>query len=141
MRKNVEGLIWYKKLDLKDDYRQNWKLRIKRKVMRNSPRKQIMKLKHKNPNNFVETTTAVFVPPSEGGKLSKQITELEDNHTNETGWRMKIVESSGIPIAQLLKPVFPMKNGCSLGSLGKNDSIITRHNFQFTAPEPGEKIT
>ena len=41
----------------------------------------------------------------------------EEELSELTGWRMKVVEASGKPIAQALKPKFEMEEGCVLGHL------------------------
>ena len=41
--------------------------------------------------------------------------EREEELSQDTGWRMKIVEASGFPLVQLLKSSFVMEKGCALG--------------------------
>ena len=60
-------------------------------------------------------TTALFVPSSEGGLLTRLVGEVENELRPQTGWAMKIIENSGIPLSQLLKPMLKMERGCALG--------------------------
>ena len=62
----------------------------------------------------METTTALFVPPNSGGQLTAKLEKVEDTLREELGWAVKIVEQSGIPLAQMFKPEFEMVQGCAL---------------------------
>ena len=133
MQKHVEAHIWFKRLDLGDEHRQSWKYRIKSKTTRNNRTENsvgniISKLNEKNEHyynkknklNFRferETTTAIFVPPSFGGVLTDMIMTSEEELSDTTGWNMKVVEASGMTLAQMLKPKFEMEEGCVLETL------------------------
>ena len=131
MLKYVESQIWYKRMDLGDEYRQSWKFRIKNKTTRNDTQSKSigniirnidtrLRFKNNNKNGSFrfekETTTALFVPASSDGKLSENIMKVEEELSDSLDWRMKVVEASGSPIVQTLKPKFDMVEGCVLGA-------------------------
>jgi len=107
--------VWYKDLDLGDEFRQGWKKRVKTKENWNNDRKAKFKRKNGKNKDLLETTTALFIPPTGGGKLSTMIADAELNLSKETGWKVKVLENSGTPLVQFLKPSFEMYEGCVLG--------------------------
>ena len=134
MKKFVGAFIWYKNIDLGDEFRQSWKLKIKTKTTgqnnistigslikrKRESTKRLQKSNNQNSKFFRperDTTTAIFVPPTSGGKLSQLIQGVEEELSQDTGWKMKIVESSGTPIVQSLKSNFVMEEGCVLGAM------------------------
>ena len=149
MNKYVSGMVWYKPFDLGDEFRQGWKRRLKYRGQKTSTKLQKLGKKYQNhlaagqinPNLReklkVETTSALFVPPTMGGRLHKALEEEEEELSRISGWKVKIVEKSGFPLAMLLKPKFPMINGCVLGNecqLCENDGVgCERKNVVYSA--------
>ena len=108
--KYINYSTWYSDEDLGEPYRQGWKKYIKRKGdnVRNGRRK-------KTERRDIETTTTMFVPPSEGGKLIEMLQEAEDSLVDQVPWKVKLVEKAGTPLRNIFLPKFPIKDGCALG--------------------------
>ena len=125
MNKYISGVTWFKRMDLGDKFRQNWKKRITTKdSMKLKPKKAWVNVKgnvkrdttgQKHLLTRNEVTSALFVPPTEGGRLTELLNEEEESLGPEIGWNIKIVEKSGTPIVQLFKPRFDMVEGCVAG--------------------------
>ena len=73
--------------------------------------------------------SVLFVPPTPESELCTRMKEVEEQLRHETGWGMKIVEKSGLPLAALFKPEFKLGEGCILGEechMCRNDGIACR---------------
>ena len=117
-------------MDLGDPYRQMWKRRIKNKGPKQKQKvyekSKIVQDPNENksgsssrhmrlPNREIVST--LFVPPTKDGQLTELLKDLEEKLESESSWGVKIIEKSGTPIVQLLKPKFPMIKGCIIGEL------------------------
>ena len=116
--KYVSRFTWFKKIELGDPFRQAWKKRIKRKGGHCGKKRISLELtngkdKHSGQKlERLEITSALFVPSTEEGILTKMLEEEEETLSADLGWGVKVVEKSGVPITQLLKLKFPMIEGC-----------------------------
>ena len=118
MVKYISAHVWYKKIDLNDNFRQSWKGRVKTKAKRNNTKKRGNGAgmgKVMNTDHPIDITAALFVPPTAEGKLTQMLCDDEEDLSKETGWGVKVVESSGVPLVQMLKPTFNMASGCIIG--------------------------
>ena len=106
--KGVEKYTWYSDFDLKDPYRNNWKFRIRRRGDIETKTKRSKKCT--NP----PTTTTMFVPSTQGGRLTQMLEEVEETLSLEVGWKPKIIEQSGLPLMNVFRSKMPIKAGCPM---------------------------
>ena len=64
MQRYTEELVWYKRINLKDDFRHGWKFRLKEKATRGKKPAEKKKPLYDPRLLNLETTTAIFIPPS-----------------------------------------------------------------------------
>ena len=137
--------MWYKGIDLGDEFRQDWKKKIKFKESRTNKKRRTSKSKFwrikENRELFIErnkTTrieSVIFVPSTKDGLLAEMVSSVENELSNEVGWRTKVLERSGTPLSMLFRPTFPSERGCALGDECKicdNDGIACwRRNVTY----------
>ena len=101
--------LWYSNDRPGDKFRNVWKNWIVRKGRKkaggNSSR----------PGKDIKTTTVVFVPKTEEGKLMEKVQVLEDNLSVKIGWRAKVLEKPGEKLLFRFGKKFKMQGGCSRG--------------------------
>ena len=120
--KAVEKTTWYAGKNFGDQFKQDWKARVK------------MKGDDKHPNHggirekAVEFSTVMFVPSSENGDLIHNLEQVERRfrEQDEFTWNVKLVEKSGAPLVNVFRKRLPLEEGCSLGDecqVCENDAI------------------
>ena len=125
MWKYISSVIWYKDIDLGDEFRQHWKRKIKFKETRCDKKKRSSKSAFwksdgkdkvvRDKLKKIKIESVIFVPSTKDGILANLISEEEKRLSLDTGWRTKILERSGTPLSMLFRPTFPSENGCVLG--------------------------
>ena len=107
--KYMNFALWYTNEDLGDPFRQWWKKYTSKKSWYR---------KKKNGHTVRDgrkITTAMFVPPSSGGKLVALLEKVEQDLLTESYWTVKLVEQAGTPLRNMFQPKFPIIEGCILG--------------------------
>ena len=104
--KMVESMTWFKCLELTDPYRNGWKAAIRNK--QKGPRMKVAREK--------ETVCAMFIPPSHGSELQRNILFVKGKLEGDMDWKVKLIEQSGIPLVMSFIPSFPLDVGCPNGA-------------------------
>ena len=101
-------MVWYTNEILDDEFKQVWKMRIKR-------RKHEDQWKGINNRSENATTSTFFVPPTAGSRLYMEVMKREQLLRKETNWNVKILEAPGTPLLNRLSSTFPITQGCPRG--------------------------
>ena len=115
--------LWYSDVNVKDEYRNNWKRWIKRKGWKNINWNRRHSTQGKN---GTPVTSVCFVPKTENAELIERLQAVEDNLQRDTGWKTKLVERPGAPLKNIFVKRFPMLIGCARGDscgICMNDGI------------------
>ena len=87
LTKYIEANTWYKNIDLKDQYRSLWKLRLNRYGRTDKGRRlSWLKRKEKDTREIVCT---MFIPSSYKSDLLKKINDLEEENKKDLDWKVK----------------------------------------------------
>ena len=125
--KYVGAMTWFTDQQYGDPYKSEWKKWLTCKFNRGNRKmpkrycinKSLSFQGHNSQNNtgLSQTTTVMFVPPSAGSKLFKEVAEAEIRMSKNCSWKAKVVEQPGTPLLMSFMVKFPIEIGCCRGSL------------------------